>query len=61
MVKDQFGKSFECKGYGQVCVMKYALKNADNARRNADTYALFALAAYYGIDKFETNPDLVHP
>ncbi|KAH8722453.1 hypothetical protein GQ44DRAFT_761783 [Phaeosphaeriaceae sp. PMI808] len=56
-VKDQFGKTVTCKGYGHYCVLKYAKKNADNARKNADTYALFALAAYYGIDKFQTNPD----
>ncbi|KAF2035927.1 zincin [Setomelanomma holmii] len=60
-VKDPFGKTYECKGYGHVCVLKYALKNATNARRNADTYALFALAAYYGIDNFQTDPDLVTP
>ncbi|KAF2729852.1 zincin [Polyplosphaeria fusca] len=58
-VKDEFGKTVECLGYGQRCVLRYAKKNPTNVRRNADTYALFALAAYYGLDKFETNPDLL--
>ncbi|KAF1940016.1 hypothetical protein EJ02DRAFT_424316 [Clathrospora elynae] len=57
-VKDEFGKTSTCRGYGHYCVLKYAQKNPDNARGNADTYALFALAAYYGIDKYQTNPDL---
>lgn len=33
-----------------TCVLKYAQKNPTNARKNADTHALFALKAYYGID-----------
>jgi hypothetical protein len=57
IAKDVFGKTSECAGYGQYCVQKYAAKNPDNARRNADTYALFALAAYYGIDEFQTDPN----
>jgi hypothetical protein len=56
-VKDHYGKTSICHGYGHYCVLKYAQKNATNARMNTDTYALFALAAYYGINKFQTDPD----
>lgn len=56
-VKDQFGKTRSCSGYGHFCVLKYAQGYPEKARRNADSYALFAVAAYYGINKFQTNPD----
>jgi hypothetical protein len=39
--------------------LKTAQKSPEKARKNADTYALFALASYYGLDKFQTNPDKV--
>jgi hypothetical protein len=48
-----------CKGYGQECILRYALANPTNARRNADTYALFATAAYYGIDNWATDPNVL--
>lgn len=56
---DKDGNKRPCSGYGQYCVLKLAQQDSYNARRNADTFALFAVAAYYGINKFQTNPDLV--
>ncbi|KAF2811027.1 uncharacterized protein BDZ99DRAFT_462306, partial [Mytilinidion resinicola] len=56
-VKGELGRSFACSGYGQECIMRIALKNPTEARRNADTFALFATAAYYGIENWETDPN----
>jgi hypothetical protein len=52
-----------CVGYGHWCVLKYVNKEdgANMARRNADSYSLFALAAYYGIDKFQTDWEKLEP
>ncbi|KAH7402393.1 hypothetical protein DE146DRAFT_754971 [Phaeosphaeria sp. MPI-PUGE-AT-0046c] len=58
-VKDRNGNPQACGGYGQYCVLKLAEMDPDKARRNADTVALFALAAYYGISKFQTDPNLL--
>ncbi|USP77379.1 zincin [Curvularia clavata] len=53
------GTPNELRGYGQFCVLKYAQRSASNKHRNADTWALFALTAYYGIDKFQKTPNLI--
>lgn len=56
-VKNAYGKTSEFRSYGHHCVLKYAQKNSANAMKNADKYALLALAAYYGIDSFQTDSD----
>ncbi|OCL01632.1 hypothetical protein AOQ84DRAFT_383527 [Glonium stellatum] len=56
-VKDEFGKTFTGRGYGQEVCLRYALKNPVSARRNADTHTLFATASYYGIGNWQTDPN----
>jgi len=56
--EEQVGKGLG-SGYGHANALELAAANASAARNNADSYAMFATAAYFGLDKFETNPNQI--
>jgi hypothetical protein len=53
--EEQLGKG-KGSGYGHANALDLAKKNPAAARQNADQYAMFATAAYFGgVDKWATS------